>query len=194
MENQISSLKKGDSVWALRTDSYGYCKKDNPYAVISRVSEDENPENDKIYIESDLFPQKDYWVRVYAFNEHFATSPPNKGEETEDEYEVEYKYINRTDAATHKETVTAKNSVYACNKLCTKYNWEVEWLTVTKLENFPVPSPEKTLEEIKDEVARGYGLDLNKAHDSEIFYSNQIYFDAVAEKCLSISKNNNYES
>jgi len=140
MENQISSLKKGDTVWALRTDPYGYYKEGKPYLFIDRVSEDENSENDKIYIESELFPMKDYWIRVYAFNEHFSTSPPNKGEETAGDvnfHEYVSKFIEKF----------GRDAVDKIIEEVEKKNFPGEPFIV------PVLSPEKTLEEINEPLS-----------------------------------------
>jgi hypothetical protein len=41
-------------------------------------------------------------------------------------FTVTFKYINRTDAAMHKELVEASNNVEACTNIYEKYNWQIE--------------------------------------------------------------------
>jgi len=48
-------------------------------------------------------------------------------------YKVTYKYINKTDASIHSANIYAKNPIYACNSLCEKFSFEIEWRTVEEI-------------------------------------------------------------
>ncbi len=59
----------------------------------------------------------------------------------EKQFSVTYRYITGADLTTvHEETVEADNDIIAINKVCGKYNWEVEWHTVKEIIAVP-PSP-----------------------------------------------------
>jgi hypothetical protein len=45
-------------------------------------------------------------------------------------FEIEFKYVDRTDATLHKDIVEAEDSGQAISKLFQKYGYNIEWWTV----------------------------------------------------------------